>query len=462
MVNYITSCIIRGSYETDTEPLDALFMKSSLWLLALLSLFMMTCRQDQDEPATVAYLPLTIKEGYGSFHLGFGRMSDCDTTDGLWGKTHLPVTGTPKHWSSLSRKRVWLNSKQLAYQNFLANRITPENYAFLQKEWRWSPDTTKLSARPIKCYVHIINGFDEQRNKWVSMVDTDNDLDFSDETPLYPEVIKPGQIPDQLKDIRQVRYETYQKGEIKEANVPLVIRRINGEFVYNIPQYAVATLRRNNKEYELLISSGFRRPDFEIADIASASSLSGKEKIDPSDIIEVGGLIELGGVQYRNNGVDSFNNWLELEPVGKNVKAYSTQIGHPLYPFAANEFTSGKRVSLDQYKGKYVYVDFWETGCQPCVEDMPALKQLYQRIDKKRIDFVGIVNDSPVRVSRFLKKHRLEWPQIRSDSVNKLIETYHITGYPTSVLIDPAGTVIARDLRSEGLSKKISELTPVH
>lgn len=437
-------------------------MKSAVWLLAFLFLSVISCRQAHDELATMAYLPITIKEGYGSFHLGFSRMNANDTTNFLWGKTYLSVTGTPKHWSSLSRHVIWLNSQQFAYQNALSNRITPENYRFLQREWRWTPDTTKLSARPIKCYVYVINGFDEQQNKWASMVDTDNDLDFSDEAAFYPEVIKPGQIPDQIKDIRRVHYEVYRKGEIRKASVPLVIRMIRGEFVYNIPQYAVATLRRSNKDYELLISSGFRRPNFEIADIIPASSVSGQEKVDPSDITEVGGLIELGGVRYKNNGVDSFNNWLELEPVSENGKAYSTQIGHPLYPFSASEFTSGKRVSLDQYKGKYVYVDFWETGCQPCIEDMPALKHVYQRADRSRFAFVGIVNDSPDRLDRFLKKHRLEWPQIRSDSVNKLIETYHITGYPTSVLVDPNGIVIARDLRSEGLMKKINELSQAH
>lgn len=433
-------------------------MKSSIGLLAFLFLCTVTCRQNRDEPVTTAYLPITIKEGYGSFYQAFGFLTPDNLESPLWGKTYLSITGTPKHWSNLRQKMVWLNSKQLVYQNYLAKRITPEDYRFLQKEWRWTPDTTKLSAKPIKCYVYVIHGFDEKQNRWAAMVDTDNDLDFSDETAFYPEVIKPGLIPDQIKDLRRVDYEVYQKGEIMKASVPIVVKMKGSDFIYNFPQYAVATLQRNNKEYTLLISAGFQRPDFDISDIVPASSVSGSDKVDPDELTEVGGFIQLGGAKYRNKGVDSFNNWLELEPVGENVKAYSTQIGQPFYPFSANEFTSGKPVSLDQYKGKYVYVDFWETGCLPCVEDLPALKQIYQRVDKSRVDFVGIVNDSPERLSRFLKKYRLEWPQIRSDSVNKLIETYHVTGYPTSVLVDPNGTVIARDLRSEGLTKKIDEL----
>ena len=416
------------------------------------------CRQDQRELATVAHLPITLKEGYGPFYQAHGVLSKENPDSPLWGKIGVPVRGTPKHWTNSAKTMVWLDAHQLVYQNVRTGKISPENYTFLQKEWKWTPDTTKLVARPIKCYVYVITGFDERRTKWAAMVDTNNNLDFSDETAFYPEGIKPGALSDQLVDVHSVRYEVYRKGKIVEANVPMVVKMIGSEFVYNIPQYAVATFRRNDKNYELLISSKFLRTDFATSDIALSSSVSGTGKIDPSEITEIEGYIELGGVKYKNKGVDVFNNWLELEPVDGKVQAYSLQVGHPLYPFSANEFTSGKPISLTQYKGKYVYVDFWETGCKPCVQEMPALKQLYQRVDKNRFDIVGIVNDPPERLSRFLVKYKLTWPQILSDSTNKLIETYHITGYPTSVLVDPTGNVIAKDLRADGLIEKLTEL----
>lgn len=427
-------------------------------LLLLIACMLVTCRQDRDEPALVAHLPITIRQGYGPFYPGFGELTPERPNDQLWGKTYQPVKGMPTYWSNVSKSMVWLNAHQLVYQNFLTGKISPENYRFLQKEWRWTPDTTKLSGRSIKCYVYVITGYDERLNKWAAMVDTNNNLDFGDETAFYPEAVNWKDRSYRDKDPQQIQYDVYQKGKIIVAHAPMVIKQMGSEFLYNFPQHAAATLRRGDKTYELLISSGFSRPDFERSDVVHASSILRSGKVDPNGLAEIDQYVELGGIKYRNKGIDSFHNWLELEPVNADATAYSLQVGHPFYPFSANEFSTGKLVSLANYKGKYVYVDFWETGCKPCVEDMPTLRKIYRGLDRNRFDFVSIVNDSPDRLSRFLTKNKLEWPQILSDGTNKLIETYHITGYPTSVLLDPDGNVIARDLRAEGLKEKLDEL----
>lgn len=90
---------------------------------------------------------------------------------------------------------------------------------------------------------------------------------------------------------------------------------------------------------------------------------------------------------------------------------------------------------------------------------MPTLKKMYQGLDKTRFEFIGISPDTPKRLSEFIKKRNVEWPQILSDTTNKLIESYRVTGYPTTVLLDQQGTVIAKDLRGEQLAAKLKELS---
>ena len=435
-------------------------MKPRLGALIPLLYLVTGCHQYQDEPATLTQLPVTVKEGYGPFYPGFGSLSEERPNDQLWGKIYLPLQGTPKHWSSLTKSMVWLDAHQLVYQNALAGKITPQNYQYLQKEWKWVPDTTKLSARSIRCYVYVIRGFDENRRQWAVMVDKNNNLDFSDETPFYPQPVDFKDRSYHYKDPQRVQYEVYQKGKVIRAYVPMVVKTMGSEFLYNFPQYAVTSLKRGDQTYQLLISSGFTRPDFERTDIALLSSQSNSNKIEPQHLVEIGENIELGGFKYKNKGVDRFHNWLELEPVQAQGNEYSLQAGYPFRPFKADEFSSGKTISLRDLKGKYVYVDFWGTWCKGCVDDMPTLKKVYRELDKTRFEFIGIVcHDSPQRLKRFVDEEQIGWPQLLANETNKLADPYHVTSYPTSVLINPEGIVIAKNLRGIALRDTLRKLS---
>ena len=231
------------------------------------------------------------------------------------------------------------------------------------------------------------------------------------------------------------------------------------EFLYNFPQYAVTSLQRGDQTYELLISSGFIRPNFERTDIVLGSITRTTPKIDSQKLIEIGENIELGRVKYKNKGVDPFNNWLDLDPIKPKSAQYSLQTGYLFKPLKGAEFGTGRPLSLPSTAGKYVYVDFWGTWCAGCVEDMPALRTLYKELDRTKIEFIGIAcHDSPDRLKSYLKKEQISWPQILANSTNRLVDFYHITRYPTSVLIDPQGVIIAKNLRGDALRKKLRDV----
>ena len=337
------------------------------------------------------------------------------------------------------------------------NNFTREQYETLQENWKWVPDTAKLSEKPIKCYVHTLTGYDERNGKWVAMIDVNNNLDFSDETAIYPNVLNWKDL-DTYQKPKIVQYEIYQRGKVIKASVPMIIKMIGSEFAYNFPQHAQATFTRNGREHSLAIVSGFMRTNFDNSALIDISTITDNKRVREDKLTKIGENIILDGITYKNMGVDLYNNTLRLEPANSEKKEYSLQVGYPFRPFIAQEFTSKRPIALADYRGKYVYIDFWGTWCEGCVEDIPSLTKLYEGLDKSRFEFIGIATDSPERLSKFIKDRHVKWPQVLSNDTNKLVDIYSVTGFPTSVLIDPTGVVIAKNIRQEGLAAKLNEL----
>ncbi|WP_020607578.1 peroxiredoxin family protein [Spirosoma spitsbergense] len=430
-------------------------LKNSVWILLSSVLLVHACTQPQNQIETTAFLPIQLKEGYGPFHPGFSFVRNSTKDSPVWCKTYLSVNGIPKSWSRTSVSYVILNNNQFVYQNFIVGNINLTDYQGLQKDWHLFPDTNRVSKKPIRCYIYVIRGFDEKSGKWVVKVDTNNNLDFSDEATIHPKTIDPKD-PYQYDKPLRIQYEIYQKGVVQPAELPMVVKMYGSELLYNFPQYATTTLKKGNKEYQLTLASGFTTPDFEKTRLVDPSSLFFSGKIEDKDLIEIDDVVAIGGSKYRNKGVDVFNNWLELEPADGKKQPYSLQVGNSFQPFAGRDFLTGRTVDLGNYRGKYVYIDFWGTGCKGCVQDMPALVNIYRKVDTDKVAFIGITLDSPKRLKTFMVKSPLRWPQVISNDTNQLFERYHVTGLPTSVLISPNGTIIARNIRPDELRDALS------
>jgi peroxiredoxin len=137
------------------------------------------------------------------------------------------------------------------------------------------------------------------------------------------------------------------------------------------------------------------------------------------------------------------------------VGAAAPEAAAPLLPMrnpvAADAFTvrdlSGKAVSLGEFKGKVVLLNFWATWCAPCAKEMPSMERLYQAYRAKGLVIVGMSVDTsaPQEVKAFAQKLKITFP-ILHDRDSIVSRHYSIPGVPVSYLIDRKGRVAYRVL----------------
>lgn len=110
------------------------------------------------------------------------------------------------------------------------------------------------------------------------------------------------------------------------------------------------------------------------------------------------------------------------------------------YDFTLQDL-EGKPISLSDYKGKVVFIDFWATWCPPCRLSIPYVEKLYEQY-KDNEDFVvlGInLEESKEDITKFMKKQKMNYPILLSDK--KVISNYKITSIPRFFLIDRNGEI---------------------
>lgn len=114
---------------------------------------------------------------------------------------------------------------------------------------------------------------------------------------------------------------------------------------------------------------------------------------------------------------------------------------------------NGKMVSLKDFKGKYVLVDFWASWCKPCRLDVPELKDVHEKFKNKNFAIISISLDKDK--SEWIKamlEENMPWPQaadLKGDQ-NDASQAFKIQGIPAKFLIDPNGKIIAAGLREPG------------
>lgn len=113
----------------------------------------------------------------------------------------------------------------------------------------------------------------------------------------------------------------------------------------------------------------------------------------------------------------------------------------------------GKAVKLGNYKGKYVLLDFWGSWCGPCRASHPHLKELHKKYGKQVV-FINVANENTKDLDvakklwkKAVQEDGLTWTQILNNEdaeTYDLVKLYHVTAFPTKILIGPDGRIVSR------------------
>jgi len=150
--------------------------------------------------------------------------------------------------------------------------------------------------------------------------------------------------------------------------------------------------------------------------------------------------------------MDTRNDKRFFDYISKNYEANHTNLvrfakGKVSPVFKNYENYNGGTTSLEDFKGKFVYIDVWATWCAPCKAEIPHLKTLENEFHGKNIEFVSISVDKPNAYEtwkKMVETENLKGVQLFADNNfdSEFIVEYGINSIPRFILLDPKGNIV--------------------
>lgn len=161
------------------------------------------------------------------------------------------------------------------------------------------------------------------------------------------------------------------------------------------------------------------------------------------DNVEYGGGVSLeGAMMYVYNYLNTPALRKEMERLMADIDRLAS--GQPA-PKLVLKDCDGKTFTLDDFRGKYVYLDFWDFGCAPCISEFKVIPKLCEHF-AERMDSVEIITVCPSGPSKskfedFVKRHNMTELNLLLDKRHS-DKAYDVNSFPTYMLIDPEGRIV--------------------
>ncbi|WP_456378282.1 TlpA family protein disulfide reductase [Lutibacter sp.] len=232
------------------------------------------------------------------------------------------------------------------------------------------------------------------------------------------------------------------------------------DFLFS-PSYKSIVTSHYNKEAKKLVETDSIASD--IAFLKVVASI-------PNEIIKNSLLFDNAkyGVTYTEDLETYYNLFMEASTNEENKKVITESYnklkivskGQPSPKFIDYENFAGGTTSLDDLKGKYVYIDVWATWCGPCKREIPFLQKLEKQYHGKNIEFVSLSVDKLKDHDTWkamVEEKQLGGIQLFADKSweSDFVTGYLIKGIPRFILIDPNGNIVNSNAPRPSSSKLI-------
>ena len=445
-----------------------------LFILLALPVSSTPLRADQSDSIVVQ---LRRIPGYGPF-TPVVRLSYPGGDGPAWERALAEVRGIPVDIHGFSVRYMNMQMDQYVYQSFRAGLIDPALALGLISRNGW--DTTKLTPKYVYQDVPVVAGIDREGNT-VFVVDTKADHSFWGKDrivvpPFSADALTPRQMDslNALIEQPEVTFEFYDGKKVRESDVavrilpyvkipPARAQDVRGKIVFGIGtcEYRRGLFKSGERRYMCAVSNGFQSgvygakenefcffPSEDSSTVTPASSLR----------YRLGDRVEIADEVLRISSVAVDGSSMTLRREKKSPGEGGIAVGSMARDFEGLT-SGGDRVSLRQFRGSYLLLNFWLPGSPMCTAEIPYINDIHTAYDGGKVRVLGMALEEGPPLPGFTREHAVTWPQVILHDTSCVLRDYAVGGYPATFLIDPEGKIVSNGrLHGGALSDSIAAL----
>jgi len=148
------------------------------------------------------------------------------------------------------------------------------------------------------------------------------------------------------------------------------------------------------------------------------------------------GVVALAIVEVRTHGTSAIGGFTVA-----NYKARAETENTPAPDFELPSLQGGPPIALSSFSGHVLVLNFWASWCGPCRLEAPGLRRVSEGYSERGVRFLGVdYRDDEAAGRAFVEEFQVPYPSV-SDPAGSLAYDYGLIGFPTTLIIDPGGTI---------------------